>query len=64
VVGLKRAGYKSADVAILKQAYQALYRSGMKLQDALQKIESEMPTPETLHLVSFIRRSKRGICRE
>lgn len=64
VVGLKRAGYKASDVAVLKKAYQILYRSGLKLQDALARIEGEIPTPETLHLVSFIRRSERGICRE
>jgi len=64
VVGLKRAGYKASDVAVLKKAYQILYRSGLKLQDALEKIEREIPTPETLHLVGFVRRSKRGICRE
>jgi UDP-N-acetylglucosamine acyltransferase len=64
VVGLKRAGYKASDVSVLKKAYQILYRSGLKLQDALAKIETEIPTPETLHLVSFIRRSERGICRE
>lgn len=64
IVGLKRAGYKVSDVAVLKKAYQILYRSGLKLQDALEKIEREIPTPETLHLVSFVRRSKRGICRE
>jgi UDP-N-acetylglucosamine acyltransferase len=64
VVGLKRAGYKASDVAVLKKAYQILYRCGLKLQDALAKIEAEIPTPETLHLVRFIRRSERGICRE
>jgi len=64
LVGLKRAGYKASDVAVLKKAYQILYRSGLKLEDALAKIESEIPTPETLHLVAFVRRSKRGICRE
>lgn len=64
IVGLKRAGYKASDVSVLKKAYQYLYRSGLKLQDALAKIESEIPTPETLHLVNFIRRSERGICRE
>jgi UDP-N-acetylglucosamine acyltransferase len=64
LVGLKRAGYKASDVSVLKKAYQYLYRSGLKLQDALAKIESEIPTPETLHLVAFIRRSERGICRE
>jgi UDP-N-acetylglucosamine acyltransferase len=64
MVGLKRAGYKASDVAVLKKAYQILYRSGLKLADALAKIESEIHTPETLHLVDFVRRSKRGICRE
>ena len=64
LVGLKRAGYKASDVAVLKKAYQILYRSGLKLEDALAKIETEIPTPETLHLVAFVRRSKRGICRE
>jgi len=64
LVGLKRAGYKASDVAVLKKAYQLLYRSGLKLADALARIETELPTPETLHLVAFIRRSQRGICRE
>jgi UDP-N-acetylglucosamine acyltransferase len=64
VVGLKRAGYKASDVSVLKKAYQLLYRSGLKLQCALARIETEIPTPETLHLVSFIRGSQRGICRE
>lgn len=64
LVGLKRAGYKASDLSVLKKAYQVLYRSGLKLQDALAKIESELATPETLNLVTFIRRSERGICRE
>ena len=64
LVGLKRAGYKSSDVSVLKKAYQTLYRSGLKLEEALSQIEAEMPTPETLHLVKFIRASERGICRE
>ena len=64
LVGLKRAGYKHSQVATLKKAYQILYRSGLKLQEALGRIETEIPTAETLHLVTFIRRSERGICRE
>jgi UDP-N-acetylglucosamine acyltransferase len=64
VVGLKRAGYKASDVSALKKAYQLLYRSGLKLEQALARIEQEIPTPETLHLVQFIRKSERGIARE
>jgi len=48
----------------LKSAYRTLYRSGLKLADALSRIETEVGTPEALHLVSFIRRSERGISRE
>ena len=64
VVGLKRAGYRLSDIAALKKAYRILYRSGLKLEEALARIESQEPTPETLHLVAFVRRSRRGICRE
>jgi UDP-N-acetylglucosamine acyltransferase len=64
VVGLKRAGFRSAEIAVLKKAYALLYRSGLKLEDALERIETEIPTDHTLHLVRFIRGSKRGICRE
>jgi len=64
LVGLKRAGFKSSQMAALKAAYKLLYRSGLKLEDALGRIEAEVATPETAHLVAFIRQSKRGICRE
>ncbi len=64
LVGLKRAGYKLSDISALKRAYQLLYRSGLRLEEALERIEVEVATPETLHLAAFIRRSERGICRE
>jgi UDP-N-acetylglucosamine acyltransferase len=64
VVGLKRAGFEAPQVSILKQAYRYLYRSSLKLEEALARIESEIPTPETLYLAAFIRASRRGIARE
>ena len=64
LVGLRRAGFTTAQIAALKQAYKILYRSQLKLEDALQRIETEIPTEHTLHLVRFIRSSKRGIARE
>jgi UDP-N-acetylglucosamine acyltransferase len=63
LVGLKRAGYNSAQIACLKRAYRILFRSGLLLQDALARIEAEIGTPEALHVTEFIRRSERGICR-
>jgi UDP-N-acetylglucosamine acyltransferase len=64
IVGLKRAGFSLAQVSKLKQAYRILYRSGLGLEAALTKIESDVPDENTRHLVNFIRRSTRGICRE
>lgn len=63
IVGLRRAGLSDLEISALKRAYRILYRSQLKLEDALQRIETEIPTAQTLHLVKFIRASHRGICR-
>ena len=63
-VGLRRAGFASDEIAALKAAYKVLYRSGLKLEDALQSIEQGVLTEHTRHLVTFIRSSTRGIARE
>lgn len=64
VVGLRRAGFTAPEMAAIKRAYKILYRSGLKLQDALERIEAEVDSPHARHLVGFIRSSKRGIARE
>jgi UDP-N-acetylglucosamine acyltransferase len=63
LVGLRRAGFTAEQVRALKHAYRLLYRCGLKLADALARIERDIPTPETLQLVEFIRTSQRGVCR-
>jgi UDP-N-acetylglucosamine acyltransferase len=64
LVGLRRAGFTASDIRALKRAYKLLYKSGLKLGDALSRIEAEPLTEHTQHLVGFIRSSKRGICRQ
>ncbi len=64
LVGLRRAGFGREEIGALKAAYKILYQSGLKLEDALARIEAELDTEHTRHLVRFIRGSKRGICRE
>ena len=64
VVGLRRAGISKDAIRQLKLAYRILYRSRLPLEKALERIESEFPTPESRHLVAFIRSSRRGICRD
>lgn len=64
IVGLRRSGFSREDIQELKTAYRLLYRAGLKLQNALEKIEAECKSESARHLVEFIRESKRGICRE
>jgi len=54
----------ASDIQALKTAYRILYRSGLKLEDALTRIENELTSDHTRHLAAFIRASKRGISRE
>ena len=58
VVGLKRAGFTSEEIAALKSAYRILYRSGLKLKDALARIATELDTEHTRHLVEVHREQR------
>jgi len=64
IVGMKRAGFTVAQVSSIKKAYRLLYRSGLRLEEALAKIETDLSDENSRHLVRFIRNSHRGICRE
>jgi UDP-N-acetylglucosamine acyltransferase len=64
VVGLKRAGFSASDVGTLKAIYRLLYRSRLKLEDALKQILERHPGPLAEHMVRFVRASGRGIVRE
>lgn len=61
-VGMQRAGFTGEEIAELKRAYRILYRSGLRLKEALERIQDECPGPHARHLVDFIQRSERGIC--
>jgi UDP-N-acetylglucosamine acyltransferase len=64
-IGLQRKGFPTETLEALDRAYRILIRSKLKLQDALQKIESELAPlyPEARYLVEFIRGSQRGFIR-
>lgn len=65
VIGLKRRGFSEETISELKKAYKILFREKLSLQDALKKIQQELPfTEEIKRLVEFINKNKRGICRE
>jgi len=63
-IGLERKGVPKESIEALQRAYRILVRSKLKLDDALQKIESELGSiPEARYLVDFVRASKRGFIR-
>ena len=62
LVGLKRNGFSLEERKRLTQAFRLTYRSGMSLEEALQKIEEEVgESPHVKHWVEFCRTSKRGL---
>jgi UDP-N-acetylglucosamine acyltransferase len=63
LVGLRRAGFKREVIREIKEAYKALFMSGMRQEEALMSIKERFPSEEIAHMVSFIEASKRGICR-
>ncbi len=64
LVGLKRAGFTSQQIGPLRQAYRILFSRRTNLSLALKRVEEEVPqTREVVHLLEFIRASKRGIAR-
>jgi UDP-N-acetylglucosamine acyltransferase len=63
-VGLKRAGFKENIRKDLKFALKLLFQSGLSISHALEEIKKQVtPSREIKHLIEFIRKSERGICR-
>lgn len=64
LIGLKRRGYPEETIKGIKKAYKLIFRSGMRLQEAMEKISGEIEsTPELSHFIAFIKESQRGIAR-
>lgn len=64
VVGLRRNGFNSDQIARLRRAYRILFQSGLLLDRAIEKAAAELAgDPNVEHLLAFVRRSRRGICR-
>ncbi len=62
--GLRRRGFSSTAIGQLRRAFKILYRQGLTLDIALQRLESMADkTPEVLVFIESIRASERGIVR-
>jgi len=64
IIGLKRRGFEPATLLALRSAYRTIFRSGLRLQEALEALRTDAADePRVAHLVRFIEQSRRGICR-
>jgi UDP-N-acetylglucosamine acyltransferase len=64
LIGLKRRGFSEDTIRGIKKAYRLVFRAGLRLEEALDKIDVELEmSPELDHFVSFIKNSQRGIAR-
>jgi len=64
LIGLKRRGFSEEAISNLKKAYRIIFRSGLILEEALNKVKNELSeSPEAIHLMEFMKNSKRGITR-
>ncbi|MDC0104613.1 acyl-ACP--UDP-N-acetylglucosamine O-acyltransferase [Bacteroidia bacterium] len=61
-IGLRRRGFTAEKIGEIQEIYRKLYLRGMNNAKALINIETEMPaTQERDEIISFIRKSDRGV---
>lgn len=64
LIGIKRRGFSPATLQALKDAYRIVFRSGLLLSAACERVRSEVADlPEVRHFLDFIINSPRGVCR-
>lgn len=63
LVGLRRAGFTAAQRAQIKQAFHLLYRSGLNVSQARERLRAESGNPFAGEFAEFLDQAKRGICR-
>jgi len=64
MIGLKRHGFSDGSITAIKKAYKILFREKRTLKDAIRKVQENFAdSPEIQHLIAFIEKNKRGICR-
>ena len=62
--GLRRRGFSSETIGQLRRAFKILYRQGLTLDLAMQRLETMLrETPEVQLLIDSVRASERGIVR-
>jgi UDP-N-acetylglucosamine acyltransferase len=61
-IGLRRRSFPIEAIKIIQDSYRILFASGLSVSEAIQEIESEIPSSEYKNqILIFIKSSKRGL---
>jgi UDP-N-acetylglucosamine acyltransferase len=63
VRGLKRRNFSEPTIESLRQAYKLVYKSELRLSEAVEQLAQMAANPEVRHFLDFIKKSERGIVR-
>jgi UDP-N-acetylglucosamine acyltransferase len=61
VVGLRRGGFSPEQRNAIKQAYRLIYRSGLRIEEAVTRLANDDPGENVRTIIYFIKGSKRGL---
>jgi UDP-N-acetylglucosamine acyltransferase len=64
IVGLRRSGHSSDDIAELKAAYRAIYRRGLAWKDVLETLRTDFSSGPVKQLLEFLSAGTRGFAQE
>ena len=63
IVGLRRAGISRESIQSIKKVYKVLFMSNLRLEEAIDKLNSEDLSSEARKMLDFCKHSKRGLAR-
>ena len=61
IVGMRRAGLSLEVINAVRNAYKFIFRSGKRIEEALEELEKTNPCAEVQHMIDFCRATKRGL---
>jgi len=62
VIGLRRRGFSPESITLLKTIFTLLYKSGLNVSQAVDKIKAEYKVEnEVAEVLTFIQNSRRGL---
>ena len=63
-IGLERKGFTKEEITNLKKAYKIFFREGLKVDEAIKKIQKECSSDDKLKIfIDSIKQATRGVLR-